>query len=310
MAMAARQESVTVARAASRPPGRSLLPDRWLPYGMIGPAVFVAFAIAIVPLCYAFWLSLQDWYMLRQPLPKWGGLVNYRALLQDTQLWASFGRTWIWTLGTVFVELLLAMPIALLLNRETGIARTASALILLPWVTPFIVLGFGWRFLLDSDVGPIHSFLHLLGIAGDSSVLNDPVLAFATIIFISGWKGTPFLVIALLAALKSIPDELYEAAEVDGAGAWSRFWHVTVPSIQNTVVTVGLVLGILAFYSFDLPWIMTKGGPQDATTLVGIAMYKAVFLDLRPAYAAAISIVMLVLLFIASMFALRARRID
>ncbi|HEV7283377.1 MAG TPA: sugar ABC transporter permease, partial [Kaistia sp.] len=239
MAMAARQESVTVARAASRPPGRSLLPDRWLPYGMIGPAVFVAFAIAIVPLCYAFWLSLQDWYMLRQPLPKWGGLVNYRALLQDTQLWASFGRTWIWTLGTVFVELLLAMPIALLLNRETGIARTASALILLPWVTPFIVLGFGWRFLLDSDVGPIHSFLHLLGIAGDSSVLNDPVLAFATIIFISGWKGTPFLVIALLAALKSIPDELYEAAEVDGAGAWSRFWHVTVPSIQNTVVTVG-----------------------------------------------------------------------
>ena len=128
------------------------------------------------------------------------------------------------------------------------------------------------------------------------------------IIFISGWKGTPFLVIAILAALKSIPDELYEAAEVDGAGPVQRFVHVTLPEIWNTIVTVGLVLGILAFYSFDLPWIMTKGGPQDATTLVGIAMYKAVFLDLRPAYAAAISVVMLVLLFIASLITLRLRR--
>ncbi|WP_029075898.1 carbohydrate ABC transporter permease [Kaistia adipata] len=304
-----RQDSVRATiGAAARRPDRARLYDRLLPYGMMAPAVFVAFAIAIVPLCYAFWLSLQDWYMLRQPVPKWGGLVNYRQLLVDTQLWMAFGRTWIWTIGTVFVELLLALPIALLLNRETAIARTASAVILLPWVTPFIVLGFGWRFLLDSDVGPIHAFLHAIGIAGDSSVLNDPVLAFATIIFISGWKGTPFLVIALLAALKSIPDELYEAAEVDGANAWARFRHVTVPAIQNTVVTVGLVLGILAFYSFDLPWIMTKGGPQDATTIVGIAMYKAVFLDLRPAYAAAISIVMLLLLFIASLLALRARR--
>jgi ABC-type sugar transport system permease subunit len=294
--------------AAARPRRRQILPDRLLPYGMIGPAVFVAFAIAIIPLCYALWLSLQDWYMLRRPTPVWGGLVNYRTLLSDTALWASFGRTWIWTIGTVVVEVALALPIALLLNRESAVARTASAVILLPWVTPFIVLGFGWRFLLDSGVGPIHALLHALGLAGDSSILNDPVGAFAVIIFISGWKGTPFLVIAILAALKSIPDELYEAAEVDGAGPVQRFVHVTLPEIWNTIVTVGLVLGILAFYSFDLPWIMTKGGPQDATTLVGIAMYKAVFLDLRPAYAAAISVVMLVLLFIASLITLRLRR--
>jgi len=298
----------TTRPAAARPRRRQIIPDRLLPYGMIGPAVFVAFAIAIVPLCYALWLSLQDWYMLRRPTPVWGGLVNYRTMLQDGPLWLAFGRTWIWTIGTVFVELVLALPIALLLNRESAVARTASALILLPWVTPFIVLGFGWRFLLDSDAGPIHAALHAVGLAGDSSILNDPVGAFAIIIFISGWKGTPFLVIALLAALKSIPGELYEAAEVDGAGPVSRFVHVTLPEIWNTAVTVGLVLGILAFYSFDLPWIMTKGGPQDATTLVGIAMYKAVFLDLRPAYAAAISIVMLVLLFVASLFVLKFRR--
>jgi ABC-type sugar transport system permease subunit len=116
------------------------------------------------------------------------------------------------------------------------------------------------------------------------------------------------MVIALLAALKSIPGELYEAAEADGAGPLARFWHITVPSVWNTVVVVGLVLGILAFYSFDLVWIMTKGGPQDATTIVGISIYKAVFLDLRPAYAAAISVVMLVGLLVASLVVLQLRR--
>ena len=213
-----------------------------------------------------------------------------------------------WTIGTVLVEIAIAVPIALLLDRETAMARIASALILVPWVTPFIVVGFGWRFLLDSDVGAIHHFLEAIGLAGSTSVLTDPVGALAAVTFISGWKGAPFMVIALLAALKSIPDELYEAAEVDGANPFARFRHITVPSVWNTVVVVGLVLGILAFYSFDLVWIMTKGGPQDATTIVGISIYKAVFLDLRPAYAAAISVVMLVALFAASLVVLQLRR--
>jgi multiple sugar transport system permease protein len=289
--------------------GRANL-DRMLPCGLIAPAVFVAFATAVVPMGYAIWLSLQDWYLLRRPTPIWGGLVNYIQLFHDASLWAAFGRTWIWTIGTVFVELILGVPIALLFNRESAVSRTASALILLPWVTPFVVLGFGWRFLLDGDVGPIQGVLKMLGISGTGSVLNDPARALFTIIIISGWKGMPFMVIAVLAALKSIPKDVYEAAEVDGAGTFRRFYHVTLPAIWNTLLTVGIVLGILAFYSFDLPWIMTRGGPQDATTIVGISMYKAVFQELRPAYAAAISVVMLVLLFVASILTLRLRRKD
>jgi multiple sugar transport system permease protein len=289
--------------------GRSGL-DRMLPYYLVAPAVFVAFAIAVVPMGYALWLSLQDWYLLRRPAPVWGGLINYIQLFHDASLWAAFGRTWIWTIGTVFVELFLGVPIALLFNRESSVSRTASALILLPWVTPFVVLGFGWRFLLDGDVGPIQGILRMLEISGTGSVLNDPVRALIAIIIISGWKGMPFMVIAVLAALKSIPKDIYEAAEVDGAGALRRFYHVTLPAIWNTLLTVGIVLGILAFYSFDLPWIMTRGGPQTATTIVGITIYKAVFQELRPAYAAAISVVMLVLLFVASILALRLRRKD
>ena len=299
--------SSTAERAGSLSSARLSL-ERYLPYGMVAPAVVVAFAIAVVPLIYQIWLSFQDWYMLRQPTPVFGGLINFVALFNDGALWMAVLRTWIWTIGTVLVEIAIAVPIALLLNRETAMARTASALILVPWVTPFIVVGFGWRFLLDSDVGAIQLFLEAIGLAGGASVLTDPEGALAAVTFISGWKGAPFMVIALLAALKSIPAELYEAAEADGAGPLARFRHITVPSVWNTVVVVGLVLGILAFYSFDLVWIMTKGGPQDATTIVGISIYKAVFLDLRPAFAAAISVVMLVGLFAASVLFLQLRR--
>lgn len=301
-----RAETLTV-RAGANTPARFSF-EKVLPYAMIGPAVAVAVAIAVIPLLYEIWLSFQDWYMLKRQTPVFGGLINYQALIRDGALWAAVVRTAIWTIGTVVVEVALATPLALLLNRNTTVARTASALILVPWVIPFIVLGFGWRFLLDSDVGPIHHLLEFIGIAGSKSILTDPFGAFAAIIFISGWKGTPFMVIALLAALKAIPDELYEAAEVDGAGPIARFWYVTVPQVWNTVVVVGLVLGILAFYSFDLAWIMTKGGPQDATAIVGISIYRAVFLDLRPAYAAAVSVAMLVILFTASIFVLRLRR--
>ncbi|MBB4051206.1 ABC-type sugar transport system permease subunit [Devosia subaequoris] len=279
-----------------------------LPYALVAPAILVALGIAVLPLLYALWLSFQDWYLLRNPQPVWGGLVNFEALLADSALWRAFWRTWVWTLGTVAVEIGLALPLALLLNRDTAIARMASALILLPWVMPFIVLGYGWRFLLDSEVGALHTLLQFFGIAGNSSILNDPNLALAVITFISGWKGMPFMVLALLAALKSIPDELYEAAAIDGAGPWQRFVSITLPSIQNTMLIIGLVLGILAFYSFDLPWIMARGGPQDATTILGITMFKAVFTDLRPAYAAAISVVMLVILAAASFLTLKLGR--
>lgn len=293
--------------ARSADSGRPL-GDVALPYILIAPAILVALAIAIVPLLYALWLSFQDWYLIRNPTPVWGGLVNFEALFADAALWRAFWRTWIWTLGTVAVEIVLALPLALLLNRETPMARAASALILLPWVMPFIVLGYGWRFLLDSEAGPVHAILQSVGIAGNSSVLNDPVMSLVVIIFISGWKGMPFMVLALLAALKSIPAELYEAAEMDGAGPIARFMSITLPTIQNTMLIIGLVLGILAFYSFDLPWIMNRGGPQDATTILGISMYKAVFTDLRPSYAAAISVVMLVILAFASFLSLQLRR--
>jgi ABC-type sugar transport system permease subunit len=277
------------------------------PYILIAPAIGVAMLVAIAPLLYGIWLSLQDWYLLRSPTPSWGGLRNYRELISDSGFWRSFGRTWFWTLGTVAVEYLLGLPIALLLNRKSRLSQGLSALILTPWVTPFIVAAYGWRYLLDSQVGLVHSLLQVAGLVGNRSILSDPNLSLSMVTFISGWKGVPFMVIALLAALKSIPDELYEAARIDGAGTWQQFVHITLPLIRNTAIVIGLVLGILAFYSFDLVWIMTQGGPSNSTRIIGIEIYRAFFTDLRPAYAATISTTMLVVLMLAAVITLKLR---
>jgi len=279
----------------------------FFPYLLIAPAVLVACAVAIAPLVYGIWLSLQDWYLLRQPVPVWAGLKNYKELLNDAGFWQAFGRTWIWTLGTVAVEFLIGLPFAILLNRKTTLSEGLSAFILTPWVTPFIVVAYGWRYMLDSQVGFLHNIFQLVGLVGERSILSDPNLSLSVVTFISGWKGAPFMIIALLAALKGIPDELYEAARIDGAGQMQQFRHITIPLIRNSTIVIGLVLGILAFYSFDLVWIMTQGGPINSTRIVGIEIYQTFFRDLRPAYAATISTAMLVVLLGVAIVGLRLR---
>ncbi len=289
---------------------RALSKLDFYPYWLLLPAVIVAILVAIAPLIYGFVLSLHDWYLLRSPVPTWAGLANYRELLTDEDFWLAFARTWFWTLGTVVVEFAIGIPLALLLNRDTAVAKAVSAFILMPWVTPFIVVAYGWRFLLDSELGLLHGLLETASLAGDRSILADPLGALVMVTFISGWKGVPFVVIAMLAALKSIPAELYEAAEIDGAGRRQRFRFVTLPALRNTAVVIGLILGILAFYSFDLVWIMTRGGPVDSTTIVGISIYQTFFADLRPSYAATISSVMLAVLLVAALLTLRLRRAE
>ena len=166
----------------------------------------------------------------------------------------------------------------------------------MPWVTPSIVVAYTWRWLLDSQYGIVHALLHDLGIVGDRSLLAEPNRVLPTLIFISAWKGAPFMAIALLATLKSIPNDLYEAAAIDGAGAWRRFTDITFPMIRKVSVVMSLVLGILAFYSFDIVWVLTKGGPSDRSQLVGVYLFRSFFERLEFSYAATIGVFMLLLL--------------
>lgn len=278
------------------------------PVGLLAPALVVALALSFGPLLYGLWLSLHHWYLLASPAPVFQGAAGYRELLADAQFWAVLARTAVWTAGTVAIEVVLGLGFALLLDRPGAVAERLSAVLLLPWATPFIVAAYGWQYLLDARSGPLHAALRAAGLVGDQSALADPALALATLVIISGWKGTPFMALALLAALRTVPPELYEAAAIDGASAWQRLRAITWPLIQARATVTAIVLGVLAFYSFDLPWIMTKGGPDTATTLVGVRIYEAIFVELEPTLAATISSALLGVLLVFAVLLLRMGR--
>ena len=267
-------------------------------YLFIAPALVVVVVVSLYPLVYQIYLSLTDWYLLRSREPIFQGFAGFERLLGDHVIWESLGHTIIWTIGTVVLEYAFGLLLALLLNRRTAINGVLSGLILLPWVVPSIVAAYTWRWLLDSDFGAVHYLLESVGLAGQRTLLAEPGSALAVLVFISAWKGTPFMAIALLAALKAIPQELYEAAAVDGATAVQRFRHITLPLLKGVSVTVALVLGILAFYSFDLVWILTKGGPSSSTMLIGVYLFRNFFERQELSYAATIGVASIILLFV------------
>jgi ABC-type sugar transport system permease subunit len=265
-------------------------------YLFIAPALLIIAAISLYPIGYEFYLSLTDWYLLQRRDPVWDGLGGYQRLIDDHLFWSSVLRTVYWSVGTVVLEYVCAMPLALLLNRRSRLNGFLTGVILLPWVTPAIVAAYTWRWLFDAQYGTVHDLLHRVGLVGDRSVLADPRMVLPALIVVSAWKGTPFMAVALLATMKSIPGDLYEAAALDGAGLWRQFRDVTFPLLRRVSVVMSLVLAIFAFYSFDLVWVITKGGPSDATLLVGVYLFRLFFERLEFSYAATIGVTMLVLL--------------
>lgn len=284
-------------------PGRRR--TNWTPYLFMAPALLIVAVVAVYPIAYEIYLSFTDWYLLTTPEPVWHGLEGYRRLLQDDLIWESLLRTFWWTVGTVALEYLIALPLALLLNRRTRMNGILLGVILLPWVTPAIVAAYTWRWLLDGQYGIAHALLESVHILGERSVLADPRFALPALIGVSAWKGAPFMTVALLATMKSIPSELYEAAALDGAGLWRQFRDITLPLIRQVSVVISLVLGILAFYSFDLIWVLTQGGPAGSTQLIGVYLFRSFFERLDFSYAATIGVSMLVLLIVFSTAYLR-----
>jgi ABC-type sugar transport system permease subunit len=272
----------------------------WTPYVFILPALLIIVFISIYPILYGFYLSFTDWYLLKSPDPIWAGLDGYRRLIHDPDLRSALVRTGYWTLGTIVLEYAIGLPLALLLNRKFRLNGIFAGLILLPWVTPSIVAAYTWRWLLDSEYGIVHAILQEIGIAGERSLLAEPNHVLPALIVISAWKGAPFMAIALLATLKSIPNDIYEAAAIDGAGAFRRFTSITFPLIRKVSVVMSLVLGILAFYSFDIVWVLTKGGPSDRSQLIGVYLFRSFFERLEFSYAATIGVFMLLLLAVVS----------
>jgi multiple sugar transport system permease protein len=254
-------------------------------YRYVAPALGLLGGVALFPLLYVIYLSFYR-RLLIFDISKFVGLENYRFLLQDERFWNALQNTAYFTGVSVSAQLLLGLGIALLLNRSFRGKDWVRALILVPWVIPTVVSARMWEWIYNPEFGILN---FLLG--AKINWLGTPGLAMHAAIFADVWKTTPFVVILLLAGLQIIPRELYQAARVDGAGAWAAFRRITVPLLMP-VLLVALIFRMLdAWRVFDVIYVLTGGGPANTTETLSLYAYKMLFQTLQFGYGSALSVV-------------------
>jgi multiple sugar transport system permease protein len=264
------------------------------------------------PILRAFWLSLFTQNLGTQLQLNFSGLENYGRMIGDGRFWQSMGNTTVFTVGSVLLELIIGMGVALVLNqsfRGRGVVRTIA---LLPWALPTALMGLAWAWIFNDQYGIVNDILLRLGLIETGiSWLGDPTLAMIAVILADVWKTTPFIALLLLAGLQSISSDLYEAHSIDGATAWQSFWKITVPLLLPQIVIALLFRFAQAFGIFDLIQVMTGGGPAGATETVSLYIYGTVMRYLDFGYGAALVVVTFLLLVaavaIAAYFLSRAR---
>ncbi|HVX80754.1 MAG: carbohydrate ABC transporter permease [Devosia sp.] len=265
-------------------------------YTLVLPSVLLVACLNLLPLAQGVITSLQAQNMTRPDPNAFVGLKHYvDALLYQTDFWSSLGKTFVWTFGSVIGAYVLSLGLATLLNLDIRFRNFFRAIFLIPWVVPDVVTALIWRWLYNDDYGVFNFVLHLMHLPS-VHWLPDPRLAMMSVIIAQIWKLYPLMTVVLLAALQNVPKELHEAASLDGAGAWQRFWYVTLPNIRTASIAITLLTGIWTFQNFDLVYLLTGGGPADATEILPTFIYQKAFYTLDLGYASALGILMLLII--------------
>lgn len=254
------------------------------PAAFLAPAALVLAAVTLYPIVYVLWLSLQH-YSLIAGAPRFIGLENFARLAADPRFWNALGNTLYFTAVSVALELLLGLAIALVLARAFAGQGALRAVVLLPWAIPTVVAARMWEWMYNGDFGVIN---YLLGT--DINWLGSPVWAIHAAIVMDVWKSTPFVALLLLAGRVAIAPELYQAARLDGAGAWRLFRHVTLPLLWPLILIVLIFRTIDAFRVFDAIYVLTGGGPANTTETLSVYAYKVLFQTLEFGYGSTLAI--------------------
>ncbi len=297
-------------QAASNAIGKRSLDVR---YGLLGavliaPTVLVFCAVIVYPLISAIYLSLFSIYTPTME-GEWVGLDNYRRLLASGEFWRSLANNLVWTAGTLALQLIFGILVALMLHRNLVFRALARSLVLFPYFLSTVVAVLVWRWLFNDLYGVLNHLLIWAGLV-DMPVdwLGSMPNAMISLIFVGAWKYFPFVVIAVLARLQGIPEELYEAASIDGAGAWARFTDVTLPQLRDVLIVVVLLRTIWDFKEFDLIYLLTGGGPIIGTQTLPLMVYKEAFALNQMGGASAVAVLMmLIMLLFMSLYLSRAR---
>lgn len=286
--------------------GHGLSRERWHGYLFIAPVMLFLACIIVLPLMHAFWTSL---HRVRGLTSTFIGLQNYVRILEDEPFWHALRVSLVFTSSCVVLHMALGLALALMLN-EIRFGRTFFRILFLtPWMVAPAVGATIWLWLLEPQFGVANYLLGLAGlIDGPVAWLGQPFSALMTVIAVDVWRGVPFVMLLLLAGLQTIPMEQYEAAGLDGANAWQRFRHVTLPNLRYLLVVASTLDVINVIRHYDIIGVMTAGGPAGATEVLPALLYNTAFRANRFGEAAAIGVLLLALVLAFSVFYLMLTR--
>lgn len=273
----------------------------------MAPTVVLLVGLIAWPLIDAVILSFYDMNpltLVSRPV----GLDNYRDLFASEEFWHALRANLIWMIGSVASQVALGVTLALLLNRRFAGRGFARALLLVPYLLPTVVTVLIWQWMLNDIYGVVGYAIAAIGLTPPDWLGAMPE-AMVSVIAIGSWKLFPFVMLAVLARLQSIPAQIYDSAAIDGAGPWARFWDMTLPQLRAVLLVVVLLRAIWDFKEFDLIYLLTGGGPTDSTTTLPLLVYKEAFQLLHMGRASAVAVAMLVVMvLLIGLYAAVARR--
>ena len=292
---------------------RRLTSAFWLPYDtrvawlLLGPVMAVLAAVTVFPILYSLYISFFSLKLTRPLRVPFVGLDNYVDVVHEEIFWVAVSRTVVFTVIAVAAVAVIALLMALLLDQTFRGRRLLGALLLVPWAIPSVANGLMWKWIYDSHYGALNGLLLQAGVIGHYLPwLGDPAKTLILIANAFVWKEVPLAAILILVAMKAIPEDLYKAATVDGANRLQRFLHVTLPSLRGGFMLVVVYVAMVAIRQFDLIFILTEGGPADASHVMSWQIYVETFRSLSFGTGAALSYILAIATFALAYFIIRA----
>lgn len=275
-------------------------------YGFLLPNLLGFLAFTFLPVLAALLISFTDWDLLRPP--QWVGLANYERLIEDATFHRVLRNTFVYVLGTVPVQMALALLVAMALNQRIPGRLFFRASYFMPVVASTVAVALVWRWIFHADFGLLNSALYLIGIDDPPNWLQSTRWALPAIIIMSIWQQVGFSMVLFLAGLQAVPAHLYDAAKIDGANGWHRFVHITIPMLSSTTFFVLVISIINSFQVFDQAFIMTEGGPANATNTLVFNIYRYAFQFFQMGYATAMAWVLFAIIFVVTIVQFRYQR--
>jgi len=267
-------------------------------YGFLWPALVLLGLLMVYPLGQVIRMSFFEVAVRKEA---WVGLTNYADILQDSLFWQVLWQTTLFTVGSVVMHLVIGMGLSLLLHTKINvrIRNFFRGLLIIPWLFAPTVAGMIWVLML-APFGVVNGFLTTIGVLDPNATINwlgSPQTALLSVTAMNVWRAFPFFMVMLLAGLQAIPEDIYEAADIDGTTPLQKFWYITIPALRGIILTIVLLDSIWTFRAFDPVYVMTGGGPVNSSQVLPTIIYFDAFQKLKFGYASAEAVIMFLILF-------------